>query len=271
MSSSQQDQSHPGYTFVKEEYFRLPEARPSAPSVTKSITAPRSKSASSLQEGNQSTQTPEKQADVKSDSQPQSDVPPASPTVASGVTYIHCPPEKYNIEVYAEPSLTAVVTTRLACGEDVTVLAKNQGLLGIFDRVRTTQGIEGYIFDIYIATATTTEGGAGLPSDGLGVGGGLGSGLFSTGGGVSAPTCIYCPDPSYSEEARNAKLSGTVVLQIIVDAAGEVRDARVVKPLGLGLDEKAVEAIKTWRFKPSQRNGAAVNVRMLVEVSFRLF
>ena len=106
---------------------------------------------------------------------------------------------------------------------------------------------------------------------GPGEGGGLGGGLFSVGGGVSAPTCIYCPDPPYSEEARKAKFSGTVVVQIIVDAAGTVRDARVVKPLGLGLDEKAIEAIRTWRFKPSQRNGAPVNVRMLVEVSFRLF
>jgi TonB family protein len=106
---------------------------------------------------------------------------------------------------------------------------------------------------------------------GPGEGGGVGGGLFSVGGGVSAPTCIYCPDPPYSEEARKAKFSGTVVLQIIVDAAGNVRDAKVVKPLGLGLDEKAVEAIRGWRFKPSVRNGAAVNVRMLVEVSFRLF
>jgi len=106
---------------------------------------------------------------------------------------------------------------------------------------------------------------------GPGEGGGVGGGIFSVGGGVGAPTCIYCPDPPYSEEARKAKFSGTVVVQIVVDAAGTVRDARVVKPLGLGLDEKAIEAIRTWRFKPSLRNGVAVNVRMLVEVSFRLF
>ncbi len=100
---------------------------------------------------------------------------------------------------------------------------------------------------------------------------GTGGGLFSVGGGVSAPICVYCPDPPYSEEARKAKFSGTVVVQIIVDAVGNVRDVRIVKPLGLGLDEKAVEAIRTWRFKASIRNGVPVNVRMLVEVSFRLF
>jgi periplasmic protein TonB len=106
---------------------------------------------------------------------------------------------------------------------------------------------------------------------GPGEGGGFGGGLFSVGGGVSAPIPIYSPDPPYSEEARKAKFSGTVVVQIIVDAAGNVRDARVVKPLGLGLDEKATETIRTWRFKPAMRNNAPVNVRMLVEVSFRLF
>ena len=56
-----------------------------------------------------------------------------------------------------------------------------------------------------------------------------------------------------------------------MDAAGNVREAKVVKPLGLGLDEKAIETIRTWRFKPAVRNGTPVNVRMLVEVSFRLF
>jgi len=104
------------------------------------------------------------------------------------------------------------------------------------------------------------------PGDGSAVSGGV----FSVGGGVSAPTCIYCPDPPCSQEARKAKFSGTVVVQVI-DAAGNVSDARVVKPLGLGLDEKAVETIRTWRFKPSLRNGSPVNVRMLVEVSFRRF
>jgi len=106
---------------------------------------------------------------------------------------------------------------------------------------------------------------------GPGQGGGFGGGLFSVGGGVSAPIPIYSPDPPYSEEARKAKFSGVVVVQIIVDAAGNVREAKVVKPLGLGLDEKAIETIRTWRFKPAVRNGTPVNVRMLVEVSFRLF
>jgi protein TonB len=111
--------------------------------------------------------------------------------------------------------------------------------------------------------------GAGL---GPGEGGGVGGGPYSVGGGVSPPIPIYKPEPAYSEEARKAKYQGTVVLWIIVDAQGNVApDVRVVKPLGLGLDEKAVEAVKTWKFKPAMRNSAPVPVRVMVEVSFRLF
>jgi TonB family protein len=106
---------------------------------------------------------------------------------------------------------------------------------------------------------------------GPGQGGGFGGGAYSVGGGVTAPVPIYKPEPPYSEEARKAKYQGTVVVLIVVDAAGNVTDARVVKPLGLGLDEKALETIRTWKFKPGLRNGTPVPVRMMVEVSFRLF
>ena len=111
-----------------------------------------------------------------------------------------------------------------------------------------------------------TGGGLG-PGEGAGVGGGV----YSVGGGVSNPIPIYRPDPPYSEEARKAKYQGTVVLYIIVSASGTVTECRVVKPLGLGLDEKAVETVRTWKFKPAMLNGAPVPVRVLVEVSFRLF
>jgi TonB family protein len=106
---------------------------------------------------------------------------------------------------------------------------------------------------------------------GPGEGGGTGGGPFSVGGNVSAPIPIYKPLPPYSEEARKAKYQGTVVLWIVVTADGGVTDVRVVKPLGLGLDEKAIETVRTWKFKPASRNGAPVPVMMSVEVSFRLF
>jgi TonB family protein len=106
---------------------------------------------------------------------------------------------------------------------------------------------------------------------GPGEGGGVGGGVYSVGGGVSAPIPIYKPDPAYSEEARKAKYQGSVVLYIVVDTSGAVTECRVVKPLGLGLDEKAVETVRTWKFKPALKNGAPVPVRVMVEVSFRLF
>jgi periplasmic protein TonB len=106
---------------------------------------------------------------------------------------------------------------------------------------------------------------------GPGQGAGFGGGAYSVGGGVTAPVAIYQPEPSYSEEARKAKYQGTVVLWIVVDTQGNVTDERVVKPLGMGLDEKALEAVKTWKFKPGERNGTPVPVRVAVEVSFRLF
>lgn len=106
---------------------------------------------------------------------------------------------------------------------------------------------------------------------GPGQGAGTGGGAYSVGGNVSAPIPIYKPEPPYSEQARKAKYQGTVVLWIVVDAAGNVTDAQVVKPLGMGLDQNAITTVKTWKFKAAERNGSPVPVKVMVEVSFRLF
>ncbi len=105
---------------------------------------------------------------------------------------------------------------------------------------------------------------------GPGEGGGVGGGVFRVGGGVSQPAVIFKVDPEYSEEARKAKYSGTVMLAVIVDAEGHARDIHVVKSLGMGLDEKAIEAVEKWKFKPGMKGGQAVNVRATIEVNFRL-
>lgn len=105
---------------------------------------------------------------------------------------------------------------------------------------------------------------------GPGEGGGVGGGVFRVGGGVSAPTVLYKVDPEYSEEARKAKYSGTVLLSVIVDAEGHAKDIRVLKSLGMGLDEKAVEAVQKWKFKAGMKGGQAVSVRAQIEVNFRL-
>jgi len=109
------------------------------------------------------------------------------------------------------------------------------------------------------------------PGFGPGHGGGTGGGAFRVGGGVSAPKIIYQPDPEYSEEARKAKYQGTCVLWLVVGPDGRPRDIRVQRTLGLGLDEKAIEAVRTWRFEPALKDGKPVAVQINVEVSFRLY
>jgi TonB family protein len=108
------------------------------------------------------------------------------------------------------------------------------------------------------------------PGVGPGSGGGFGGGAYKIGGGVSEPIPIYKPEPEYSEEARKAKFQGVVLLEIVIDEQGRTRNARVAKPLGLGLDEKAIEAVMKWRFRPSLKDGSPVPVRAFVEVNFRL-
>src|SRR5690348_13199158 len=109
------------------------------------------------------------------------------------------------------------------------------------------------------------------PGVGPGWGGGIGGGPYRVGGGVSAPRALYAPDPEYSEEARKAKYQGTVVLLVVVGPDGKPHDIRVHRSLGLGLDEKAVEAVRQWKFEPARKDGAPVAVQINVEVNFRLY
>ena len=90
--------------------------------------------------------------------------------------------------------------------------------------------------------------------------------------GLAMPKCAYCPDPQYTDEARQAKLQGSVTLQVLVDAVGRAAQIRVVRGIGLGLDERAVETIRGWKFVPA-RDGMrrAVPSWVTIEVYFRLF
>jgi TonB family protein len=91
------------------------------------------------------------------------------------------------------------------------------------------------------------------------------------GGAVTPPNADFAPDPDYSLEARKARYQGTVVLSMVVNASGASTNLQIVRPLGLGLDEKAVEAVGTWKFKPGQKDGKPVAVLLMVEVTFRLY
>ena len=109
------------------------------------------------------------------------------------------------------------------------------------------------------------------PGIGAGSGGGIGGGVYKVGGGISAPTAVSSPDPDYTEEARRAKKQGTCVLWLIVDSTGHPRDIRVARGLGFGLDAKAIDAVKQWKFQPALKDGKPVDVQISVEVEFHLY
>jgi TonB family protein len=89
--------------------------------------------------------------------------------------------------------------------------------------------------------------------------------------GVTYPSCLYCPQASYSQEAVDAKLQGTVTLSAVITAEGRASNIQVTKALGHGLDQKAVEAVSEWRFKPAiGPSGKPVSVRQTIEVTFHL-
>jgi TonB family protein len=97
------------------------------------------------------------------------------------------------------------------------------------------------------------------------------NGVFQIGKGISAPTPMFTPDPDYSDEARQARFQGTVALTAIIGSDGTVRGATIKRPLGLGLDEKSIAKVLTWKFKPSIRDGQPVAVEISIEVQFNLY
>lgn len=111
------------------------------------------------------------------------------------------------------------------------------------------------------------------PGHGPGNGGGVGGGTnnFGRGSTLVPPHVVYDPDPEYSPEARAAHFEGTVKLWAVIGPDGVPREIRVARALGMGLDEKAIEAVRTWRFQPATQDGHAVPVMMEVEVSFHLY
>ncbi len=106
---------------------------------------------------------------------------------------------------------------------------------------------------------------------GPGTGGNTGGGLRHIGGGVSAPQLIYQVEPEFSEEARKAKVAGNVLVTLIVDTSGHPQRVRVLRGIGMGLDEKAVEAVRQYRFKPAMEGNKPVPVEVNIDVNFQIF
>jgi periplasmic protein TonB len=108
------------------------------------------------------------------------------------------------------------------------------------------------------------------PGAGPGEGGSTGGGVFNVGGDVSKPEPKYMPPPEYSEEGRRSRIQGIVDVLIVVKVDGTVDFEKVSKSLGYGLDQKAIEAVKRWKFLPSKKAGTPVAARVLVSVNFSL-
>jgi TonB family protein len=107
---------------------------------------------------------------------------------------------------------------------------------------------------------------------GPGTGGNVGGGLYHVGGGVSGPIPLNSVEAEFSDEARRAKYQGVVLISLIVDAEGNPQNPRVIRALGMGLDEKALEAVRKYKFKPAMKDGKTpVPVMIQVEVNFRLY
>ena len=106
---------------------------------------------------------------------------------------------------------------------------------------------------------------------GNGSGGNIGGGVYQVGGGITAPVPLNHIEPEFSDEARRERHQGECVISMIIDAQGNPQNPRVVSGLGMGLDEKALEAVLKYRFKPAKKDGKPVPVRISVMVNFRLF
>jgi TonB family protein len=94
--------------------------------------------------------------------------------------------------------------------------------------------------------------------------------VFHVGGSITPPRPVYSPEPQYTEQARKSNLQGTCTLGLIVEKDGYPCNIRVLKGIGMGLDENAIETVKTWKFEPAIKDGQPVRVEIAVEVSFHL-
>jgi TonB family protein len=122
-----------------------------------------------------------------------------------------------------------------------------------------------------VGTGTGTGIGEGDGSGlGEGSGGGTGGGPYRPGSGIEPPSLLREVKPDYSEQARQRHIEGDVVMEIVVRRDGTVGDVRVIDGLGYGLDERAMQAVRQWRFSPARRRGAPVNVMVEVAMEFKI-
>lgn len=179
-------------------------------------------------------------------------------------------PPKYSAMPLAPPIVATIANPKLAVEPAAVTLPSDASLpnIGIPNSTNVIT-----LSDGQGGPAGLGKGKNGLYGNGTGPNGvyGPGDGVETPGNGVSAPVLLYAPTSEFSDEARRNKYQGVCMIAIIVDAQGIPRNPVVVRPLGEGLDEKALEAIPHYKFKPGMKNGRPVATRVVVEVNFRLF
>jgi TonB family protein len=153
----------------------------------------------------------------------------------------------------------------------VTAPADTRSRIGVFEQAENQAESHGPGRD----GGAGTGAGTGLgPGDGSGLGpgsgGGTGGGPFRPGSGIEAPRLLREVKADYTEDARRRGLEGEVVLEIIVTRNGTVGDVKILRRLGAGLDERATQAVRQWRFAPATRKGTPVDVVVEVSVEFKL-
>jgi TonB family protein len=166
-----------------------------------------------------------------------------------------------------------------ACNRKVALINKNHARRGpmgcpVFGRLTLSMDLKiisaGFLTIVLFSTTPLVPAQAQVPKDFKGINTAA-SVPLRVGGDVTAPRAVYAPDPEFSEVARAAGYEGTCELSVTVDTDGKPRDITVVRKLGMQLDQKAIEALRTWTFEPAHRGGKPVAVQINVEFSFHIY
>jgi TonB family protein len=153
----------------------------------------------------------------------------------------------------------------------VAAATSNQDREGVIEKPRDVAESQGSGIGGGAGSGQGTGNGEGLGSGiGDGSGGGTGGGPFRPGSGIEPPRLLREVKADYTDEGRRRNITGDVVLEIVVRRDGSVGDVRILQGLGAGLDQRAVDAVRQWRFDPARRKGAAVDVIVEVAVEFSL-
>jgi protein TonB len=175
-------------------------------------------------------------------------------------------PEPKPVERAPEP-----LPSRVLVAPVVTAAANDRDREGVIEKGRETGESQGAGAGGGAGTGQGTGNGQGLGSGiGEGSGGGTGGGPFRPGSGIEAPRLLREVKADYTDDARRRGITGDVLLEIVVRRDGTVGDVTIVKGLGAGLDQRAVAAVRQWRFAPARRRGEAVDVVVEVAVEFTL-